>query len=252
MLPAIPTEDEVGVSGEMDANDLVTPICSIVQPSSGSERGDDGNFWFSDGKAVAQMEIVVLEIAGTRTLWAPKSEGQNTPACRSANRKEGITTEASKILGAKAAKDQGMQDGDTVYLPCDLCPHYKDDPFGSADWLCKPGYTLLLHNQDGPFLFFVKGTAVPPIQRAIVSPALRRIQQKQPAAPWQTLHQFSLRLTENDKGKFWVPQIAAMRVLDPDEALEYRELSMSLRGRVAEAMEDAALEEGQQGLSGAE
>ena len=164
---ALPDEGALGLSGQFDRGDISTPACSIVQPTSKSERGEAGNFWFPDGQTTERLEVVVLEIAGTRTLWAPLEEGEgNAPICRSADRTEGVTNKPSLVLGEGVAKKQQMEDGPGTYLVCDVCPHSNDDPYASGDWLCKPGYTLLLYEEErGPFLFFAKGSAMKIVQR---------------------------------------------------------------------------------------
>jgi len=231
--------NEVGVTGAYDQDDIVTPICSIVQPSSGSERGDPGRYWFPDGYAAdALADVVVLGFAGTRTLWAPKGEGDSVPACRSANRQEGMTTRPGLVIGEKEARKQNMEDGKAVYIPCEVCPHYDDDKFGSGDWLCKPGYTLLLFTEErGPFLFFVKGSAINPVKRAIISPALMRIKRGERAEPWRFLYTFNLRMTENDKGKFYVPEIQATGEVEKPE--QYEEMAVQLSSNIERSMEQA-------------
>jgi hypothetical protein len=240
---ALAPVNEPGVSGTYDSDDFVTPICSIVQPSSGSERGEPGKFWFPDGFTAEKLtEIIVLAFSGTRTLWAPKGEGDSVPVCRSPNRRDGMTTRPSLVIGEKEAKAQGMKDGSMVYIPCEVCPHFRDDKFGSDNWLCKPGYTLLLFEEErGPFMFFVKGSAINPVKRTIVSPALMRIRQGQPAAPWRWTHDFSLHMTENDKGKFYVPDIKQSG--DVEDAEAYLGMSQEMAGIIERQMEASVIDE---------
>lgn len=244
-LPAFAGSDEAGMSGELGRDDITTPTCSIVQPSSGSERGNAGTFWFSDGTNLPKLEVVVLEIAGTRTLWAPKGEGDSGPICRSPNRREGLTEDPDLVLRdltAERKADLAIAGGDgPAYIPCDVCPHYKDDPFARGDYLCKPGYTLLLHEVDqGPFLFFVKGSAMGIIKRKIVSPALIRMQQGQPAAPWRNMWDWSLELKEGKQGKYYVPAITSIGVVEDPET--YERMSAELRGEAGKAVHNVEQE----------
>ena len=244
---ALPDEGALGLSGQFNRGDVSTPACSIVQPSSASDRGEAGNYWFPDGHTTERLEVVVLEIAGTRTLWAPKDTGETSPVCRSADRTEGLTNKPSMVLGEDVAKKQHMADGPGTYLVCDVCPHSNDDPFGSGDWLCKPGYTLLLYEEErGPFLFFAKGSAMKIVQRMIVSPALMRLRQKRPSAPWQTSFEWTLQLRENEKGKYYTPEIKALFQLKPEDAKRYEEMAMEMAGKMGERMEAAVQEEAEQ------
>ena len=240
----IPPPGEDGASGAYDQDDLVTPACSIVQPGSASERGEQGNFYFPDGFTTERLEgVIVLAFSGTRTLWAPKSDGgDSAPACRSANRMEGVTTKPSMVFGEKEAKAQQMEDGKMMYVICQACPHFKDDKFGSGDWLCKPGYTLLLYQEErGPFMFFVKGSAINPVKRTIVSPALMRLRQQKPAAPWQFLYDMTLRMTENDKGKYYVPEFKQTGLVEDPEA--FLGMSQEMAGIIERQMEASVAEE---------
>ena len=45
---ALPDEGALGMSGQFDRGDVSTPACSIVQPTSASDRGDPGYYWFPD------------------------------------------------------------------------------------------------------------------------------------------------------------------------------------------------------------
>lgn len=241
-LPAVPEEDMLGVSGDLDASDIITPVCSIVQPTSGSDRGAPGRYWWPDGHAVESMDVVVLLFAGTRTLWAPRSDGESAPICRSPDRRMGMTTKPTLVVRAAQVKKDKLSDGEMSYVPCEWCPHANDDPFKSGEGLCKPGYSLLLYNEErGPFLFFVKGAAMRIIKSTIVSPALLRLQRKLPAVPWETEYHWGIRQVENDKGKFYVPDIS---VLGPvDEPTPYREMAYERQEAISRQMEVAVQEE---------
>lgn len=248
-LPATYSPDEAGLAGRDDESDVLTPACSIVQPTSGSERGKPGTYWWSSGENAEAFNAVVLQINFTRTLWAPKATGANAPICRSPDRELGMTTVPSQILGEAAAKSQGMEDGDMAYIPCEHCKHFKDEPWGGGDYLCTKGSTLLLFNKEhGPFVFYVKGTAVGPVKRAIISPAILRRKQGQPLNLCGTEWRWSLALTENDKGKFYIPVLAVGQVLDAAVAGEHEAMASEMRGRVSQQMATAAEEEGQQGF----
>jgi hypothetical protein len=246
-LPTTYNPDEPGLAGRDDESDILTPACSIVQPTSESERGEQGTYWWSSGINAKTFDAVTLQINFTRTLWAPKSTGANAPICRSPDREIGMTTEPSLVLGKEPAEAQGMVDGDMAYIPCDHCSHFKDEPWSGGDWLCTKGSTLLLFNKEqGPFVFYIKGTAVSPVKRAIISPALLRRKQELPINLCGTLWTWGLALTENDKGKFYVPTVTASRMLDLAETAEHEAMASEMRGRVSQQMATAAEEEGQQ------
>ncbi len=248
--PTIPTDGEVGMTGRATQEDMVTPTCSIVQPTSSSDRGEAGQYFFSEAGAVADFEAVVLDVAFTRTLWPPIEEGEGQPACRSADREMGLTNNPSKVLGKKVAAEQGMKDGETAFIPCDDCPHANDDKFARDAWLCKPGFALLLHNEYGVSIFFVKGTAINAVRRTIVSPALRRITQGKAAAPFSALFRFSLTLREDGAQKYYVPEISTVRLLEGNELAEYAEIASTFRGRISDQAAADVEQEGEQGQQG--
>ncbi len=248
-LPATYNPDEAGLAGRDDESDVLTPACSIVQPTSGSERGEPGTYWWSSGENAKTFEAMVLQINFTRTLWAPKSTGANAPICRSADREMGMTTQPSEVLGTDVAKSQGMEEGEMAFIPCEHCSHFKDEPWGGGDYLCTKGHTLLLFNAEhGPFVFYVKGTAVGPVKQAVISPAILRRKQQQPLNLCGTEWTWGLTLTENDKGKFYVPTLMPGRTLDAAEATEHEAMAAEMRGRVSQQMATAVEEEGQQEL----
>lgn len=248
-LPATYNPEEPGLAGRDDESDVLTPACAIVQPGSGSERGDQGTYWWSSGYNAGAFEAVVLQINFTRTLWAPKSTGANAPICRSPDREMGMTTEPSAVLGKEAAENQGMKDGDMAYIPCDHCSHFNDEPWAGGDYLCTKGSTLLLFNSErGPFVFYVKGTAVSPVKRAIISPALLRRKQGQPLNLCGTEWGWGLTMKENEKGKFYVPTVTPGRTLELAEIAEHETMASEMRGRVSQQMATAAEEEGAPGV----
>lgn len=236
---AIPAES-VGLTGQADQDDILTPTCSIVQPGSADERGDAGDFYFADGTNVKELDVIVLEIAFTRALWGARGDGNNAPLCRSVDREMGMTLKPVEVTG----KDDGSNraDGQMVFIPCAQCRHQNDDKFGPSVGSCKPGFTLMLYDDDhGPFLFFVKGSAIQPVKRQIVSPALRRTQRHLSPDHWTHSWSWKTEKRENDKGKFFVPVLTDLGpVEDPDA---YRDLAISLRGRVGDQATQAIINE---------
>ena len=246
-LPATMSPDP-GMTGVPDESDVITPMCSIVQPSSGSERGEAGSYWWSGGLNAETFEAVVLHLNFTRTLWAPKASGMSTPVCRSADREKGWTRVPQVVASGKPGREDTTPIEDALDLDCNACQHYEDDSYGGGDWLCTKGQTLLLYNHEqGPFIFYVKGTAVGPVRRAIISPALLRHKQGRPANLCGTRWAWGLSKTENDKGKFYVPTVAVSEVLDLAAVAEHEGIAAEMRGSVSEQMVAAAQTEGGQG-----
>ncbi len=234
-----------GMTGVPDEGDIITPTCSIVQPTSGSERGEAGTYWWSSGINAATFEAVVLHLNFTRTLWAPKASGMSTPVCRSADRVKGWTRLPQVVASKKPDKEDATPIEDALDLDCNGCEHFEDDSYGSGDWLCTKGQTLLLYSHEqGPFVFYVKGTAVGPVKRAIISPALLRDKQGKLVNLCGTLWTWGLSMTENDKGKFYVPTLAISEVLGLAEIAEYETMAAEMRGNVSEQMVAAAQTEG--------
>lgn len=244
-VPSLGVQEEPGLHGEFDQGDIALPICAITQPTSAEERGEAGLFWFNDGRSVAEMDTVVLDILSTRTLWAPRGKGNiDGILCRSNNRREGNMRYPTVVLGKERAKALGIaDDSQPAIMVCAECPHYNDDQFASSDYLCKKGFTLLMVDRDTetPFLFFVKGAAMRVVIRSVVSPTVMRVKRNQPAAPWTTPYHWSTLKTENAKGKFWVPQITPLPPLSDEDAAYYAEMSVSMAGRAAEQLDEEDL-----------
>ena len=238
-------EDEAGLHGDLDQDDVALPMCSITQPTSASERGDPGKFWFNDGRSVNEMKTAVLDIIGTRTFWAPKGKSSiDGIICRSTNRRDGIARYPAIVLSPEPDKETGAQ-LDSTFLACDKCPHFNDDQYAGGDYLCKKGYTLVMADTTSGdvFLYFVKGSAMKMVIRRIVSPAIARKQRGEPAAPWLTPFTWTAKIKENQKGKFYVPEVVPGPQFSDKDAARYAELSAQFGGRAAEQMEAEDLEE---------
>src|SRR3990167_4536996 len=104
---ALPS-DGVGMSGEFDRDDVLLPTCTLVQPTSKSTKGEQGKFCFQDGQMLDEMQIVVLRIAATRSLWEDMATGGTGegPVCRSDDRKVGYTERPSLVLDDATETDE--------------------------------------------------------------------------------------------------------------------------------------------------
>lgn len=249
-LPApLDIMEQVGMGGDFDSDDLTIPIMAINQPTSGSERGDPGKFSFSDGRQVDDMETVVLDIIGTRTLWTPKGEEPDGIVCKSADRRVGETDYPALTLGAEQCKKAGVNPDSKAFIPCKECPHFTDSSYERADYLCKKGFTLLMIDRQtkSPFLFYVKGSAMSIVKKRIVSPPLARAARGEVAAPWTTTFAWTVHLIEDpDRGKWYVPVVVPMQFEGEDLSAEYAGLAVKYSGRAAAiTMEDEAPDEGQ-------
>jgi hypothetical protein len=237
----VPSAGAAGLSGEFGQSDITLPICSLVQPMS-QEKGDEGRFWFPDGRSLDGMTTVVLDIVATRALWAPIGEGMNGPLCRSGNRKEGLTNFPGRVLEGDLPPN--MKPEEQAYIPCETCPHFADATTfeaGDKSPRCRYGYTLLMYEteQEFPFLFFVKGMAVKPVKMRIVSPALMRYKRAGLAEPWANGFEWTAHKVEQPGRKYWVPDIAPLDAFDADGRAYYAALSAELSGRAsAQSFED--------------
>ncbi len=244
-VPSLGLEEEAGLHGDLDQDDVALPMCSITQPTSASERGEPGQFWFNDGRSAKEMETAVLDIIGTRTFWAPKGKSSiDGIICRSTNRRDGVARYPAIVLSEDPAKEKGAQ-LDSTFIACDKCPHFNDDQYAADDYLCKKGYTLVMVDTTSGdvFLYFVKGSAMKMVIRRIVSPAIARKQRGERAAPWLTPFRWTTNIKENEKGKFWVPEVVPGPQFGDKDAARYAELSARFGGRAAEQMEAEDLEE---------
>lgn len=227
---AIP-EGTTGLSGEFGQQDMSIPICSLVQPMS-QDKGEEGHFWFPDGRSLKRMEIIVLDIVATRALWRPIEENSDGPLCRSADRKVGLTDDPDRVMGDMAAD---KYDEGSVELDCIACPHYEDFNIFERGQFCRLGYTLLCHErvEDIPFLYFVKGVAVKPVKQRIVGPALQRVQRGKLATPWMVPFQWTAKLIEVPGQKYWMPEILPLEPLEESAANYYAEMSLDMSGRAS-------------------
>ena len=234
---AIP-DDQTGLSGEFGRADIVMPVCSLAQPMS-QDKGNEGRFWFPDGRSLETMETVVLNVLATRTLWGPIDSGIGAPLCRSVDRKMGITSYASFVEAPGP-----MEESDQTYVPCSDCRfHNTATNFEKIDGLwCPYGYTLLMVDVElgEPFIYFIKGMQTRAVRQRIVSPILMRFQQTGKVTPWANRFTWTPRLVEEKekKRKYWVADIQASEPISDDDQDFYRELSASLRGAAERTMEE--------------
>ena len=241
--PAIATDGAVGLSGEFWQQDMTIPICSLVQPMS-QDKGEEGRFWFPDGRSVEELGVAVLDIMATRALWAPVDSGIGAPICRSVDRKEGITNYGAFIEKGGDVMKLAAQQGDAMYVPCSDCRFGPSaTSFEKIDGLwCPYGYTLLLCDAENreAFLYFVKGAQMKSVKQRIVSPTLMRWNRTGKAEPWVTAYQLTPRLVEEKekKRKYWVADIQPVAEFGEAERQELMELAMALRGRAIEQMEE--------------
>lgn len=221
----------VGLSGMFGQGDVATPSCSLVQPMS-QDKGAAGTYYL-DGRNLDTLEVAVLHIAGTRTLWADIGAGIGAPVCKSNDRRLGYTTyEQFVVSGGDLIADDS--DAESTQLSCASCRFEPTNEWGvEEDGLsCKFGYTLLLANvldNDEPFLYYVKGAQMNSVMRRIVSPTLAR-----KGRPWVTRYQFKPRLVEETGKKYWVSDITAIAEFDEDSQVLYASMAQAHGKQVAE------------------
>ncbi len=161
-----------------------------------------------------------------------------------------MTTQPVFLIGAGKAKELNVVDGEMSYVPCEMCRFgesaktFKRDKDGL--W-CPNTYGLILHEEEhGPFIFYVKGTAMSPFQRAIISPVLQRRDREGIIDPWRFTYSLKTRIVENEKGKFYVPEVA--KIGDTEDMKRFHDMAVALDTRVSDTMSQAAEDEGQAGL----
>ena len=216
----------VGLSGMFGQGDIATPSCSLVQPMS-QDKGAAGTYYL-DGRNLDTLEVAVLHIAGTRTLWADISSGIGAPVCKSNDRRQGYTSYGEYILnGAELVASSDSELDESTQVSCASCRFGPTNEWGvEEDGLsCKFGYTLLLANimdNDEPFLYYVKGAQMNSVMRRIVSPTLAR-----KGRPWVTRYQFTPRLVEEPGKKYWVSDITAIAEFDEDSQALYASMAQA-------------------------
>ena len=218
-----------GIVGELDKSDRVIPVCSLVQPMS-QDKGVEGRYSFPSGVSVESLNAVVLQIRATRALWLPIDEKPDGPLCGSNDRVMGRTSDAGRVMG-----DPSLN-GEDMYLPCNECRFEQTaDLFEKIDSLwCPKGYTLLMYEQDLelPFLYYVKGTAVKPVKRRIVSPALERNE-----PPWTRPLSWTIKLVQETGRKYYTPVIEVGDKFAEDDVNHYAMLCAELSSQAAEQEE---------------
>ena len=232
-----------GFTGQFDQDDLAVPIVTLVQPIT-KEKGDAqvGEFLFPDGRHFNTLDAVTLGVAATRSLMGNIDLDEGV-ICSSNDRRIGNTDNPLKVLGEEEFAARGIENASTM-LPCEGCTHYDDDQYSNADYLCKKGYTLVMADTTSGdvFLYFVKGSAMKMVIRRVVSPAIARKQRGERAAPWLNPFRWEAKIKENQKGKFYVPEIVPGPPFSDEDAARYAELSARFGGRAAEQMESEDLE----------
>ena len=238
--------DIPGLSGEFGRGDISIPICSISQNMS-QDKGEAGMFAFPDGSSFEELEVVVLDVVATRALWTPiDDETVEGPLCRSTDRVLGMTDYPLRVVGDKAEELGVVDSEETTVLTCETCPHFKDavtftkpTSDGPAPLMCRNGYTLLMYedNMEEVILFFVKGSAVSPVKKKIVSPALRRYRKNGQAMPWANA--FTWKVTHKIEGKknWYQPDIMPGEPFDNEKLDFYEDMARSLSGRAQQSDE---------------
>jgi hypothetical protein len=241
---AIPTDGADGLSGEFGEQDVTIPVCSLTQPMS-QDRGPEGTFYFPDGRNSSKeigedaLDVAVLDIVATRTLWGPVDSGIGAPVCRSGDRKMGLTN-YPEFVSEAADLMEVLPHDDPTYVVCSECrfgPSAADFEKIDGMW-CPFGYTLLMANVETgePFLYFIKGSQMKTVKKVIVSPTLMRWNQTGAARPWLTHYRWTPRHVQEKEKKrnYWVADITAVGEFEEKSQEKYAALSAKHRGRASE------------------
>ncbi len=194
-------QEPVGISGEADPSDFITPIVSLVQGQSA--EGTPGYFRSSSGTEKPEVRFVVLHIARTRTFFT-ENDGL---VCRSNDRRTGYPK-----------KPELVADDATDQMQCASCPHYRDNPFGKN--VCKLDFALTCYDLDAqePFLFRVKGAAQGVFKYRIINAVARGIK-----PPWFTAFVMkSEKRVDKERGRNWYePVLIPEDEFDTDQLKEW-------------------------------
>ena len=218
-----------GMSGNFGRQDVSIPICTLTQPMS-QDKGVEGRYYFPDGRAVEEMEVVVIGLVATRTAWADIAAGIDGPLCKSTDRATGLTRYPNWImLGEREATPLE----DPVPIDCDKCrlgPSAQTFERDKDGLWCPFGYSLLLADFETaePSIFFVKGMAFREVQSKLISPALMRYQNTGKADPWRMSYIWGIKLVEEPGKKYYKPVITPGRALEQPHQDFYAEMSSEL------------------------
>ncbi len=239
-----------GLSGEMGPQDFIVPTCSLVQPMSSQDKGDRGKFYFSEGMALDELNVAVLRIAFTRTMWSDIDEdiqGLNGPICKSTDRQVGLTNLPEFVEGESVLREVVPHE-DKAEHACGTCRFKETANFGvEVDGLrCRWTYTLLMVDIEtrDPFLYFVHGMQMRPVLRQIINPAIKRAKKTGKAQPWLTPYNWKPRFVEEKRN--WTVDITTGEQFGEDDLKEFAAMSAELRSHAEQASQDEPAEEPEQ------
>lgn len=215
-----PGQPGFGIEGleGLGQRDIILPRWSIVQPTSQREGAEQhpGEFFRNiDGEFRPSLSVVILQVTPSRLLWSG-DRSDTRPECAS---RDGVTG--------------------SVYGPCNACdfnwlvnPALRDNPQAKA---CSAGYTLLLVDDvaEGTMaLFGAMGTSVKPAKILVT----QFVQRKR--SPFSAVVEFSTELQKNERGKYYVLKPRIGRWLSPEEAAQYRERWLEVKGVVVRGIDE--------------
>lgn len=218
----LPATGNLAIEGmeSLDQGDLILPRKTIIQATSKKEGADEHLGHFHDNltnEMVPTIEAVILNITRTRTLWAGGDGSDRKPECGSYDGISGRT-----------------------YGACNEChfnPEVNPTLWDEKDLKrCDRGYLFLCcDRRDGSlFLLGAMKTSVKPAKVLISSFAQKRKSPFSAVVKWETYKVI------DDKGKYYVLKPSITTWLTADEANEYREMYLALRGvQVADIDPDA-------------
>ena len=237
----VPDGDD-GLSGEMGSQDLIVPTCSLVQPMSSQDKGERGKFYFSEGMALDELNVAVLRIAFTRTMWSDIDEdiqGLNGPICKSVDRLVGLTNLPEFVTGAAVLREV-LPHEDKTDLNCATCRFKETANFGvEVDNLrCRWTYTLLMVDIEtrDPFLYFVHGMQMRSVLRNIITPARKRREKTGNGQPWLNAYHWKPRMVEEKRN--YTVDITTGDQFGEEDLAEFAAMSAELRRHAEQASQD--------------
>jgi hypothetical protein len=200
--PLATRDQPVGMSGEPDQSDYVTPFLTLVQGTSKyAAEHKPGSFMLTSGQSFPSVEFVVVHIALTRTYYDNEAKEL---VCSSADRRTG-NARKMEIL------DPDSQVTGRLVIDCTLCPHYLDSPWAKQ---CVKDYALTCVDvsTDEAFMYRVKGASTGLFRNKIINPSLRAYQ-----PPWGAIWKMTGAFRQRDGNNWWEPELALVQVISDDD-----------------------------------
>lgn len=193
-------------------SDVILPRKTILQPSSKRE-GEAGDFYDNlTRETVAQLDVVILSITHTRTLWGDDL-AVGKPEC----------TSLDAITGSYG-----------TCVACSFNPEVDHKLWNKGVKRCSLGYLFLCCDRltDAMFVFTANKTSARPARVLLSQLVLKR------KPVFSAVVRFATKKEQNSQGKFYtfLPSIA--EDLPGVDVARYREMYLAMKGVPIRDVED--------------